>query len=55
MGRRFVEQFRDGDSFDEVYLITDKQLRTNRNGNPYIQVELRDRSGGMLMTISASL
>ncbi len=47
MGRRFVEQFRDGDSFDEVYLITDKQLRTNRNGNPYIQVELRDRSGGI--------
>lgn len=47
MGRRFIDQFRDGDSIDEVYLAAEKQLRVNKNGNPYIQVELRDRSGGI--------
>ena len=45
--RRFVEQFRDGDTLDDVYLVTEKQLRANRNGNFYIQVDLRDRTGGM--------
>jgi 3'-5' exoribonuclease len=47
MGRRFVEQLRDGETLDDVYLVTDKQLRANRNGNYYIQMELRDRSGGI--------
>jgi 3'-5' exoribonuclease len=45
MGRRFVDQLRDGDSFDEIYLVIDKQLKANRNGAPFIQVELRDRTG----------
>jgi len=47
MGRRFVEQLRDGDAIDDVYLATDKQLRANRNGVFYLQVELRDRTGGV--------
>lgn len=47
MSRRFVEQLRDGDNLDEVYLVTDKQLRANRNGNPYLLLELRDRTGGI--------
>lgn len=47
MGRRFIEQLRDGDNLDDVYLVTDKQLRANRNGNLYIQLELRDRTGGI--------
>ena len=45
MTRRFVEQLADGDSVDEVYLVTDKQLRANRNGNLYLQLDLRDRTG----------
>ncbi len=45
--RRFVDQLRDGDPLDEVYLVTDKQLRANRNGNPYLLLELRDRTGGI--------
>jgi 3'-5' exoribonuclease len=48
MGRRFIEQFRDGDTIDDVYLAAEKQLRVNKNGNPYVQVELRDRSGGIV-------
>ena len=47
MSRRFVEQFRDGDVIDEVYLATDKQLRANRNGVYFLQLELRDRTGGI--------
>ena len=43
--RRFVEQLADGDSVEEVFLVVEKQLRANRNGNLYIQVDLRDRSG----------
>jgi 3'-5' exoribonuclease len=45
MARRFVQQLADGESVEEVFLVSDKQLRANRNGNLYIQVDLRDRSG----------
>ena len=45
MARRFVDQLTDGESVDEIYLLTDKQLRANRNGNLFLQLELRDRSG----------
>ena len=47
MGRRFVEQLRDGETLDDVYLVTDKQLRANRNGNLYIQLDLGDRTGNI--------
>lgn len=45
MSRRFVQQLSDGESVDNVFLVSDKQLRANRNGNPYVQADLRDRSG----------
>ncbi len=45
MARRFVETLTDGDNVDEVFLVVDKQLRANRNGNFYIQLDLGDRSG----------
>jgi 3'-5' exoribonuclease len=45
MARRFVQQLADGESVEEVFLVSDKQLRANRNGNLYIQVDLRDRTG----------
>lgn len=47
MTRRFVQQMADGDTIEEVYLVTDKQLRANRNGNLYLQLELRDRTGAI--------
>src|SRR5438552_12100586 len=47
MARRFVQQMTDGDAIEEVYLVTDKQLRANRNGNLYLQCELRDRTGSI--------
>lgn len=47
MTRRTVASLSDGDTIDEVYLARDRQLRTNRNGNLYVQVELADRTGAI--------
>ncbi len=47
MSRRYVQHLADGDSVEEVYLVGDKQLRANRQGNLYLQLELRDRTGSM--------
>jgi 3'-5' exoribonuclease len=47
MARRFIQQFTDGESVDDVFLVSDKQLRANKNGNPFLQIELRDRSGSI--------
>lgn len=47
MARRYIRQFVDGDTFDEIFLATDKQVKTNRQGQPFLQVELRDRSGSL--------
>ena len=45
--RRFLAQYGDGDNVEEVFLVTDKQLRANRNGNPYLLLELTDRTMAM--------
>ncbi|MFO0965667.1 MAG: OB-fold nucleic acid binding domain-containing protein [Gemmataceae bacterium] len=45
MSRKTVQQLADGESIDEIYLVTDKQLRANRQGNLFLQVDLRDRTG----------
>jgi 3'-5' exoribonuclease len=47
MTRQFVQQMADGDSVEDVYLVVDKQVRANRNGNIYLQLELRDRTGSI--------
>src|SRR5262249_21135444 len=47
MARRNIQQMVDGDSLDDVFLVGDKQLRANRNGVNYLQMELRDRSGAI--------
>lgn len=45
MPRRFVNQLGQQESICQTFLATDKQLRPNRNGNLYLQLELRDRTG----------
>jgi len=47
MTRRFVNQFADQESIDAVFIASGKQLRPNRNGNLYLQVELSDRTGAI--------
>ena len=45
--RRFVSQLAHNESVSQVFLAADKQLRPNRNGNLYLQVDLSDRSGSV--------
>jgi 3'-5' exoribonuclease len=45
MPRRYVNQFGHQEAVDQIFLASQKQLRPNRNGNLYLQVELSDRSG----------
>src|SRR5438067_4537993 len=45
--RRFIQSLADGDTIEEVYLVVEKQLRANRNGNLFLQLELRDRTGSI--------
>jgi 3'-5' exoribonuclease len=45
MTRRYVNQLVHGDSVDEAFLVADKQLRANRQGGLYLNLELRDKTG----------
>jgi 3'-5' exoribonuclease len=45
MPRQFINQISDQQQVDEIFLASGKQLRTNRNGSLYLQVELSDKSG----------
>src|SRR5580698_9552496 len=47
MARRFVRQLAHQESIDQVFLASEKQLRPNRNGNLYLQIDLSDRSGSI--------
>jgi 3'-5' exoribonuclease len=47
MARRFVSDLGDGDAIDQIFLASEKQLRTNRNGNLYLQLRLSDRTGSV--------
>ncbi len=47
MPRRFVNELADGETIDEVFMASEKQLRTNRNGNLYLQTRLSDRTGSV--------
>ena len=47
MSRRFVTDLKDGEVVDDVFLVSDKQLRANRNAALYLSVDLRDKTGMM--------
>ena len=47
MARRYVNQLGHQEAVDQVFLASQKQLRPNRNGNLYLQVDLSDRSGSI--------
>lgn len=47
MSRRFVSQLAPKEQVDQTFLACNKQLRPNRNGNLYLQVQLADRSGSI--------
>ena len=45
--RRYVSQLAHNETVSQVFLASEKQLRPNRNGNLYLQVDLSDRSGSL--------
>jgi len=47
MPRRYVCQLGHQESVNQVFIAADKQLRPNRNGNLYLQMELLDRTGAI--------
>ncbi len=58
MPRRYVNQLAERDSVDQIFLVADKQLRANRQGNFYLQLRLADKTGsitGMLWNASEKL
>lgn len=55
MPHKFLEEFQDGESVNEVFLLVDKQLRANRNADLYLLATLRDRTGqinGMMWNVT---
>ena len=42
-----MNQLTNGESIDEPFLVADKQLRANRQGNLYLHLELRDKTGSV--------
>jgi 3'-5' exoribonuclease len=51
MPRRYVSELTHQESVNQVFVVGDKQLRTNRNGNLYLQMDLSDRSGSIAARI----
>ena len=55
MSRQSVYDLKDGQSVDEVFLLTEKQLRANRNADLYLLASLRDKTGvihGLMWNVS---
>ena len=47
MSRTFLCDLSDGDTYHDVLLVRDKQVRVNRAGQKFLQLELDDRSGSI--------
>jgi len=47
MARKFIDALRPGDSLEQPFLVREKQLRAQRNGNFYIDLDLMDRTGSV--------
>ncbi|MFM1904443.1 MAG: 3-5 exoribonuclease YhaM [Planctomycetota bacterium] len=47
MDRRLISELPPQTQVDQIFLATHKQLRPNRNGQLYLQVDLADKSGQM--------
>lgn len=47
MSRRFINQLRENEAVNEIYKVTEKQLRPNKNGVLYLQCNLSDNTGAI--------
>ena len=51
MPRRYISELNHQEPIDAVFVAGEKQLRPNRSGNLYLQVDLSDRSGSIAARI----
>ena len=47
MTRRFINELSENESLDQVFRVQSKRLRSNRNDNLYLQMQLADRTGSV--------
>jgi 3'-5' exoribonuclease len=47
MSRLFVRDLKDGAQVEEIFLVREKQIRTNKAGAAYLQLDLDDRTGSI--------
>lgn len=45
MSRQFIADLQARENVDEIYRVSDKQVRSNRQGNDYLLLQLMDRTG----------
>lgn len=45
MQRQYISDLQPRETVDEIYRVADKQVRSNRQGNEYLLLQLMDRSG----------
>ncbi|MCA9186725.1 MAG: OB-fold nucleic acid binding domain-containing protein [Pirellulaceae bacterium] len=43
--KQFLSDLSERENVDDIFVVSDKQLRKNRNGNLYLQMRLSDRTG----------
>lgn len=48
MKRQFIGEISDRETVNEIYLVSEKQLRSNKNGNLYLKLRLSDRTGSAI-------
>jgi 3'-5' exoribonuclease len=48
MKRQFIGELTERDTVNEVFLVSEKQLRSNKNGNLYLKLRLSDRTGSAI-------
>ena len=47
MSRKYLNQYKDGDAVEEIFLLAEKTLRANRHGTTYLSATLRDKTGAV--------
>jgi 3'-5' exoribonuclease len=45
--RKYINQLKDNEAINEIYLVTERQLRPNKTGVFYIQMTISDRTGSV--------
>jgi 3'-5' exoribonuclease len=48
MTRQYIKDFGQREQIEQAFLVTDKQLRANRNGQHYLQLKLADKTGSIV-------